>query len=98
MERDAHESCSAYYASARLLSVRNPARRTTAAMEIRYWPRGGYSTFVLNRQTEGGQAVRSCRVASCRSPDATPAGSSRSARSAADARCGVTPLRASNHH
>jgi len=29
----------------------------TAAIEIRYFPRGGYSTFVLNRLTTGWQAV-----------------------------------------
>ena len=29
----------------------------TAALEVRYWPRGGYSTFVLDRQADGWQAV-----------------------------------------
>lgn len=60
MERDAHESCAAYYASARVLSIRVLRilrQGATAAIEIRYFPRGGYSTFVLNRQTTGWQAV-----------------------------------------
>ena len=29
----------------------------TAAVEIRYWPRGGYSTFVLDHQAAGWRAV-----------------------------------------
>ena len=29
----------------------------TAAVEVRYWPRGGYSTFVLDHGTRGWQAV-----------------------------------------
>ena len=59
MERDAHESCAAYYARAQVLSVRVRILRlgATAAIEVRYFPRGGYSTFVLNRQTSGWQAV-----------------------------------------
>ena len=59
MERDAHESCAAYYASAQALSIRVLRilrLGATAAIEIRYFPRGGYSTFVLNRTT-GWQAV-----------------------------------------
>jgi hypothetical protein len=61
MERDAHESCSAYYSRAQVLSIRLlRVLRTgaTAALEVRYWPRGGYSTFVLDRQADGWQAVR----------------------------------------
>ena len=60
MERDAHESCAAYYASAQVLSIRVLRilrLGATAAIEVRYFPRGGYSTFVLNRQTTGWQAV-----------------------------------------
>jgi len=60
MERDAHESCAAYYARAQVLSIRVlRILRTggTAALEVRYWPRGGYSTFVLDRQADGWQAA-----------------------------------------
>ena len=60
MERDAHESCTACYARAQVLSIRLlRVLRTVAtpALEIRYWPRGGYSTFVLNQQADGWQAV-----------------------------------------
>jgi len=60
MERDAHESCTAYYASAQVLSIRVLRilrLGATAAIEIRYFPRGGYSTFVLDRQRTGWQAV-----------------------------------------
>lgn len=60
MERDAHESCAAYYRSAQVLSVRVLRilqLGETAAVEIRYFPRGGYSTFVLDRVGRGWQAV-----------------------------------------
>jgi len=60
MGRGAHESCSAYYASAPLLSsrvLRILCLAATAAIDIRCFPRGGYSTFVLNRQTPGRPAV-----------------------------------------
>lgn len=60
MQRDAHESCSAYYRSAQVLSVRVLRilrLGETAAIEIRYFPRGGYSTFVLDRLANGWQAV-----------------------------------------
>ena len=60
MERDAHQSCAAYYGRAQVLSIRVLRilrEGATAAIEIRYFPRGGYSTFVLNRQTTGWQAV-----------------------------------------
>jgi hypothetical protein len=60
MERDAHASCTACYARAQVLSIRLlRVLRTgaTPALEIRYRPRVGYSTFVLNRQADGWQAV-----------------------------------------
>jgi hypothetical protein len=60
MERDAHESCAAYYARAQVLSIRVLRilrAGGTAALEVRYWPRGGYSTFVLDRQADRWQAV-----------------------------------------
>lgn len=58
--REVHESCATYYAHAQVLSVRVLRilrSGATAAVEIRYWPRGGYSTFVLDRQHAGWQAV-----------------------------------------
>jgi hypothetical protein len=60
MERDAHEPSIAHYARPQVLSIRVlRILRTgaTVALEIRYWPRGGFSTFVLNRQADGCQAV-----------------------------------------
>jgi hypothetical protein len=60
MERDALESCSAYYRSAEVLSVRVLRILRvgeTAAIEIRYFPRGGYSTSVLHRLADGWQPV-----------------------------------------
>ena len=60
MQRDAHESCAAYYRSAQVLSVRVLRilrLGETAAIEIRYFPRGGYSTFVLDRLARGWQGV-----------------------------------------
>jgi hypothetical protein len=48
------------YARAQVLSIRvlRILRASgTAALEVRYWPRGGYSTFVLDRQADGWQAV-----------------------------------------
>jgi hypothetical protein len=60
MERDAPWSCAAYYGRAQVLSIRVLRilrEGATAAIEIRYFPRGGYSTFVLNRQATGWQAV-----------------------------------------
>ncbi len=59
-EREIHRSCSSYYAHAQVLSIRVLRilrLGATAAIEIRYFPRGGYSTFVLNRRTTGWQAV-----------------------------------------
>jgi hypothetical protein len=60
MGRGADESCTAYYASAQVLSIRVLRilrLAATAAIEIRYFRRGGYSMFVLNRQTAGWPAV-----------------------------------------
>jgi hypothetical protein len=60
MERDAHESCAAYYARAQVLSIRVLRilrEGATAALEVCYWQRGGYSTFVLSSQADGWQAV-----------------------------------------
>ena len=60
MQRDAHESCAAYYRSAQVLSIRVLRilrLGETAAIEIRYFPRGGCSTFVLDRVEGGWQAV-----------------------------------------
>jgi hypothetical protein len=56
IRNEAHQSCATYYRRARVLSIR--VLRTlksgaTAALEIRYWPRGGYSTFVLDRDHGG---------------------------------------------
>jgi hypothetical protein len=72
MQRDAHESCAAYYGSMQVLSVRVLRilrLGETAAIEIRYFPRGGYSTFVLDRLARGWQAVAIVPVARCRSPE-----------------------------
>ena len=47
-------------ANAQVLSVRILrilASGATAAVEVRYWPRGGYSTFVLDHQAAGWLAV-----------------------------------------
>lgn len=60
LEREVHRSCTSYYATAQALSVRVLrilASGDTAAVEIRYWPRGGYSTFVLDHQAAGWRAV-----------------------------------------
>jgi hypothetical protein len=57
---EVHRSCATYYSHAQVLSVRVLRilrSGATAAVEIRYWPRGGYTTFVLNRQDRGWQAV-----------------------------------------
>ncbi len=58
--RETHRSCTSYYGNAQVLSVRVLrilASGATAAVEVRYWPRGGYSTFVLDRDASGWQAV-----------------------------------------
>ena len=60
MQRDAHKSCAAYYRSAQVLSVRVLRilrLGETAAIEVRYFPQGGYSTFVLDRVERGWEAV-----------------------------------------
>ena len=60
MVRDARESCAAYDASAQVLSIRVLRILrvgATAAIAIRYFPRGGHSTFVLDRQVSGWRAV-----------------------------------------
>jgi hypothetical protein len=60
LEREVHRSCASYYANAQVLSVRVLrilASGATAAVEIRYWPHGGYSTFVLDHKAAGWQAV-----------------------------------------
>jgi hypothetical protein len=60
LERDVHRSCSGYYSEVRVLSVRILRvlqSGATAALEVRYWPRGGYTTFVLDRQDGGWRAV-----------------------------------------
>ena len=58
--REVHSPCASYYANAQVLSVRVLRilkSGATAAVEVRYWPRGGYSTFVLDRGAGGWQAV-----------------------------------------
>ena len=58
--REVHRSCVSYYGNAQGLSVRVLrilASGATAAVEVRYWPRGGYSTFVLDHQAAGWLAV-----------------------------------------
>ena len=60
LEREVHRSCASYYGNAQVLSLRVLRileSGATAAIEVRYWPRGGYSTFVLDRGTRGWQAV-----------------------------------------
>ena len=60
LERDVHQPCTAYYAQVRVLSIRIVRVLQSggaAAVEVRYWPRGGYTTFVLERQDGGWQAV-----------------------------------------
>ena len=60
LEREVHRSCASYYGNAQVLSVRVLRileSGATAAVEVRYWPRGGYSTFVLDHQAAGWQAV-----------------------------------------
>jgi len=59
-ERDLHQSCTGYYARVHVLSIRILRvlqSSATAALEVRYWPRGGYTTSVLGRQGGGWQAV-----------------------------------------
>ena len=59
-QRDVHRSCVLYYAHAQVLSIRVLKilqSGHTAAVEVRYWPRGGDSTFVLDRAARGWRAV-----------------------------------------
>ena len=60
LERQIHRSCASYYINAQVLSVRVLRilqSGATAAVEVRYWPRAGYTTFVLDHQRAGWQAV-----------------------------------------
>jgi hypothetical protein len=60
LSREVHRSCASYYRNAQVLSVRVLRilkSGATAAVEVRYWPRGRYSTFVLDRGAGGWQAV-----------------------------------------
>ena len=60
LERDVHQSCTGYCTRVQVLSIRifRVLRNGgTAALEVRYWPRGGYATFVLGCQGGGWQAV-----------------------------------------
>ncbi len=60
LEREVHRSCASYYAHADVLSIRVMQilrSGDTAVIELRYWPRGGYSTFVLDHHGGGWQAV-----------------------------------------
>jgi hypothetical protein len=60
LEREVHRSCASYYAHTEVLSVRAlQVLRSgeTAAIEVRYWPRGRYSTFVLDHHRGGWLAV-----------------------------------------
>jgi hypothetical protein len=60
LEREVHRSCTSYYSGVQALSVRVLRvieSGATAAVEVRYWPRGGYSTFVLDHGSRGWQAV-----------------------------------------
>ena len=58
--REVHRSCASYYGNAQVLSLRVLRileSGATAAVEVRHWPRGGYSTFVLDHQAAGWLAV-----------------------------------------
>ncbi len=60
LAHDLHESCARYYEHVRVGPIRILRilqSRTTAAVEIRYWPRGNYWTFVLGREDSGWVAV-----------------------------------------
>jgi hypothetical protein len=60
LERDVHQPCVKYYQRVRPIALRVLrilATGTTAAVEIRYWPHGGYATFVLNQHAGSWQAV-----------------------------------------
>ena len=60
LQHDVRESCVRYYSRIqgepiRILRILQTG--DTAALEIRYWPRGPYSTFVLDRAGGGWRAV-----------------------------------------
>jgi hypothetical protein len=60
LQHDVRESCVSYYSHIqgepiRILRILQTG--DTAALEIRYWPRGPYSTFVLDRVAGGWRAV-----------------------------------------
>jgi hypothetical protein len=60
IQHDVRESCVSYYSRIqgepiRILRILQTG--DTAALEIRYWPRGPYSTFVLDRAGGGWRAV-----------------------------------------
>ena len=60
LRHDLHESCVGYYSRVRgepIRILRILQTGNTAALEIRYWPRGPYSTFVLDRYDGGWRAV-----------------------------------------
>ena len=60
LRHDLHESCVGYYSRVRgepIRILRILRSGNTAALEIRYWPRGPYSTFVLYRDGGGWRAV-----------------------------------------
>jgi hypothetical protein len=60
LERDVHRSCTAYYSRVQVLSIRILRvlqSGGTAALKVRYWPHGGFTTFVLDRQDGGWRAV-----------------------------------------
>jgi hypothetical protein len=60
LERVAHRPCASYWGSVGPLAVRivrTLKAGSTAALVVRYWPRGGYGTFVLDREARGWRAV-----------------------------------------
>jgi hypothetical protein len=60
LRHDLHESCVGYYSRVRgepIRILRVLQTGNTAALEIRYWPRGPYSRFVLDRDGRGWRAV-----------------------------------------
>lgn len=60
LRSDLHESCVSYYSRVRgapIRILRILQSGTTAALEVRNWPHGAYTTFVLDRQDGGWRAV-----------------------------------------
>jgi hypothetical protein len=60
LARDVGESCVGYYSRTsdtpfRILRILRSGN--TAALEVRAWPRGSYTTFVLSRNRDGWQAL-----------------------------------------